>query len=102
YAFMMVAIAVMMLRKSARDHPRSFRTPMLWLIGPLTIAGCVFLFFNLPMAAMLVLPIWGAVGILIYFLYGYRTSHVGRGLSEVHETELGDLQPPIPGVDEAR
>jgi intracellular septation protein len=40
----------MMLRKTAPNHPRKFRTPALWLVGPLTIAGTVFLFFNLPPA----------------------------------------------------
>jgi APA family basic amino acid/polyamine antiporter len=87
YAFMMVAIAVMMLRKTAPNFPRAFRTPVLWLIGPATILGCVFLFFNLPASAMLVLPIWGAIGLAIYYLYGYRKSHVGRGLVEVHEDD---------------
>ena len=96
YAFMMVAIAVMMLRKTAPNFPRGFRTPALWLIGPATIFGCVFLFFNLPAAAMLVLPIWGAVGLAIYYLYGYRKSHVGRGLTEVHEAD--DDLPPAQGV----
>lgn len=98
YAFMMVAIAVMILRKTAPNATRSFRTPALWLIGPLTIAGCLFLFLNLPLAAMLVLPIWGAVGVVIYFLYGYRTSHVGRGLVEVHEGEVASLEPDTPGI----
>ena len=96
YAFMMVAIAEMMLRKTAPNFPRGFRTPALWLIGPATIFGCVFLFFNLPAAAMLVLPIWGAVGLAIYYLYGYRKSHVGRGLTEVHEAD--DDLPPAQGV----
>ena len=96
YAFMMVAIAVMMLRKTAPNFPRAFRTPALWLIGPATIAGCVFLFFNLPAAAMLVLPIWGAIGLAIYYLYGYRKSHVGQGLVEVHEAD--DDLPPGQGV----
>ncbi|MFS0737821.1 amino acid permease [Sphingomonas sp. 1P06PA] len=87
YAFMMVAIAVMMLRKTEPNRPRKFRTPLLWLIGPATIAGCVFLFFNLPLDAMLVLPIWGAFGLLIYFVYGYRSSHLGRGIVEVPELD---------------
>jgi APA family basic amino acid/polyamine antiporter len=100
YAFMMVAIAVMLLRKTAPDVPRKFRTPALWFVGPATIAGCIFLFLNLPIAAMLVLPAWGAVGVAIYFAYGYRTSHVGRGLIEVHEPEIHDIEPGIPGVDE--
>ncbi|MEH3103820.1 MAG: amino acid permease [Sphingomonas phyllosphaerae] len=86
YAFAMVAVAVMILRRTAAAHPRSFRTPALWLVGPLTIVGCVFLFFNLPSAAMLVLPIWGAIGLVIYFGYSRRNSHLGRGIVEVHET----------------
>ena len=102
YAFMMVAIAVMILRRTAADRQRHFKTPALWLLGPLTIAGCIFLFFNLPAAAMLVLPAWGAVGIVIYFLYSYRNSHLGRGIVEVHETEIHDIKPDIPGVDEHR
>jgi APA family basic amino acid/polyamine antiporter len=86
YAFAMVAVAVMILRRTAPNQPRSFRTPALWLVGPLTIAGCVFLFFNLPSAAMLVLPVWGAVGLVIYFGYSRSHSHLGRGIVEVHET----------------
>ncbi|MDP8914758.1 MAG: amino acid permease [Pseudomonadota bacterium] len=102
YAFMMVAIAVMLLRKKEPNRPRKFRTPALWLVGPLTIAGCLFLFFNLPAAAMLVLPIWAAIGLVVYFLYSYRHSHLGRGIVEVHEPEIHDIQPHIPGVDEPR
>jgi basic amino acid/polyamine antiporter, APA family len=102
YAFFMVAIAVMMLRKSEPNRPRKFKTPALWLVGPATIAGCLFLFFNLPFEAMLVLPIWAAVGLVIYFLYGYRKSHLGRGIVEVHEPEIHDIKPEIPGVDEDR
>ncbi|MBB3347064.1 MULTISPECIES: amino acid permease [unclassified Sphingomonas] len=85
YAFMMVAIAVMILRRTARDHKRDFRTPALWLVGPMTIVGCVFLFFNLPSAAMLVLPIWGAVGLVIYFAYSRHHSHVGRGIVDADD-----------------
>jgi len=102
YAFLMVAIAVMMLRKRDPDRPRKFRVPALWLVGPLTIIGCVGLYLLLPLAAILVLPIWAAVGLLIYFGYSYRASHLGRGIVEVHEPEIHDIEPPIPGVDEPR
>ena len=87
YAFMMVAIAVMILRRTAAGQSRVFRTPALWLLGPLTIVGCVFLFFNLPLDAMLVLPIWGALGMVIYFAYSRGASHLGRGIVEVPEPE---------------
>ena len=97
YAFMMVAIAVMMLRKSEPNRVRSFRTPALWLVGPLTIAGCIFLFLNLPFEAMIVLPAWGAIGIVIYYLYGYRKSHVGQGIVEVHDLDADTPHRPVDG-----
>ncbi len=100
YAFLMVAIAVWLLRKRDPGRKRAFRVPALWLVTPLTIVGCLFLFFNLPKEAMLVLPIWTAIGIVVYMLYGYRMSHLGRGLVEVHEPEIHDIDPSIPGVDE--
>ena len=100
YAFLMVAIAVWQLRRRDPDRKRAFRVPAIWLVAPLTIIGCLFLFFNLPQEAMLVLPIWTAIGVVLYMLYGYRKSHLGRGLVEVHEPEIHDIEPPIPGVDE--
>ncbi len=95
YAFFMVAIAVMLLRKTEPNRPRKFKTPALWLVGPLTIAGCLFLFLNLPFEAMIVLPVWGAVGMVIYYAYSRSHSHLGRGLVEVHED---DLATPPPGT----
>jgi APA family basic amino acid/polyamine antiporter len=102
YAFFMVAIAVMLLRRRDPTRERKFRVPALWLVGPLTMIGCLFLFFNLPRDAMLVLPVWTAIGLVVYFGYSYRNSHLGRGLVEVHEAEIRQLQPEIPGVDEVR
>jgi len=98
YAFMMVAIAVMLLRKRDPGRARKFRVPALWLVGPLTIVGCIFLFLNLPFEAMIVLPLWTAVGFLVYFGYSRGHSHLGKGLIEVHEPEVLDINPPTPGV----
>ena len=48
---------------------------------------------------MLVLPIWGAVGMVIYFLYGRSRSHLGRGVVESHEVEaVTDIEPHTPGT----
>lgn len=87
YAFFMVAVVVMMLRRTDPDRHRPFRTPALWFVGPATLLGCLFLFLNLPYSAMLVLPVWTAIGLLFYFLYSRRNSHLGRGLVEVHEMD---------------
>lgn len=99
YAFLMVAVAVMLLRRNDPDRPRSFRTPALWLVGPATIFGCAFLFLNLPTEAMLVLPVWSTIGLVVYFAYSRRNSHLGRGVVEVHEPEYADVEPGIPGID---
>ena len=48
---------------------------------------------------MLFLPIWGAIGLVIYFTYSRGSSHLGRGIVEVHEPEYADVRPDIPGVD---
>ena len=100
YAFLMVAVSVMMLRKTAPDRQRAFKVPALMIIGPLTIFGCIFLFFNLPAAAMMVLPIWTVIGFAVYFGYSRHRSHLGRGIVEVHEEEAHDLAPHLPGVDD--
>ncbi|ESQ89508.1 amino acid permease [Asticcacaulis sp. AC460] len=96
FAFFMVAIAVLVLRKTDPNRVRPFKTPLVWIVAPLAIVGTLGLYLNLPMVAKLVLPIWGAIGLLIYFAYSRGHSHVGRGLTEVHEDDA-DLPPP-PGT----
>ena len=99
FAFFMVAIAVMILRRSDPGRYRPFRTPLVWIIAPIAAIGCLGLYLNLPFIAKMVLPVWGAIGLLIYFLYSRGHSHVGRGLIEVHE-EDADLPPPaVPPIN---
>ncbi len=102
YAFLMVAIAVWQLRKTDPKRKRPFRVPAIWLVAPLTILGCLFLFFNLPGPAMLVLPVWGAIGVVIYYAYSYRHSYVGRGIIDVPELSPDAPEsvglPPLPGA----
>lgn len=90
YAFLMVAVAVLVLRKRDPNRKRHFRVPMVWVVAPATIIGCVLLFFNLPIAAMLFLPGWGILGVVIYFLYSRGNSHLGRGIVEVVDDVAGE------------
>lgn len=89
YAFLMVAVAVMLLRRQAPDRPRPFRVAGLAIVGPLTIVGCLFLFLNLPFEAMIVLPVWTIIGLLVYFGYSRSRSHLGRGIVEVVDDVAG-------------
>ncbi|MGV7122577.1 MULTISPECIES: amino acid permease [unclassified Sphingopyxis] len=96
FAFFMVAISVMVLRRTDPNRHRPFRTPLVFVVAPLAILGCVVLYLSLPLTAKLVLPIWGAIGLLIYFGYSRSRSHVGRGLVEVHELDSDAPPPPVP------
>ncbi|MFM5894363.1 MAG: amino acid permease [Novosphingobium sp.] len=87
FAFFMVAVSVMVLRKTDPDRRRPFRTPFVWIIAPLAMIGCLGLYFSLPLTAILVLPGWGLVGLLVYYFYSRQRSHVGLGLTEVHELD---------------
>jgi APA family basic amino acid/polyamine antiporter len=87
FAFFMVAVAVMILRLRDPGRTRPFRTPLIWVTGPVAAMGCVFLYWNLPLSSILVLPIWGGIGLAFYFAYGYSRSHVGRGLKGLPPTD---------------
>ena len=50
FAFFMVAIAVMVLRKKDPDRKRPFRAPGVFIVAPLAIIGCLVLYFSLPSA----------------------------------------------------
>src|SRR5690606_28878500 len=49
FAFLIVALTVMALRIREKNRPRPFKTPAIWLIGPLAISGCLILFIFLPL-----------------------------------------------------
>jgi APA family basic amino acid/polyamine antiporter len=82
FAFAMVSVGVMLLRKRDPGRARPFRTPAVYVVAPLSIAGCLLLGFNLNMESKLLFVSWTVIGLIFYFLYGYRHSHVGRGVVE--------------------
>ncbi len=71
-AFIVVCVGIMMLRLSAPNAPRPFRTPFVWLIAPLGVVTCGTLMFSLSSATWIRLAVWTALGLAIYFAYGYR------------------------------
>lgn len=93
FAFAMVGVSVLVLRKTDPGRHRPFRTPLLWIVAPLAIAGCIALYLFLPLLAQLVLFVWGAIGLLVYFGYSRSRSHVGRGIIDVDDDP--NLQPEL-------
>jgi APA family basic amino acid/polyamine antiporter len=74
FAFLTVSVGVMVLRVREPGRHRPFRTPLIWLVGPLAFGGCAFLLLSLPMHTQMTFLKWTAAGLLVYFLYGYRKS----------------------------
>ena len=73
-AFVFVAICMLVMRRRAPDAPRTFRTPLPWLVGLVAILGCLYLFYSLPTTTQLWFLGAHVIGFLIYFLYGARRS----------------------------
>lgn len=78
FAFLVVALAVMLLRRTEPSRPRPFCTPFITLVGPLSVIGCIVLFLYLPLSAKLVFPAWGSIGLVVYLFYGRRRSPLRR------------------------
>src|SRR5262245_12672156 len=71
-AFVVVCIGIMMLRLSAPDAARPFRTPFVWFIAPAGVVTCTALMLSLSTATWIRLAVWTALGLAIYFAYGSR------------------------------
>ena len=81
FAFFMVALGVMVLRKTDPGRARPFRTPLVWIVGPLAMAGCVLLFFSLGWNPTIkYFCIWAAIGLVVYFLFSRKHSNLARGI----------------------
>ena len=73
-AFIAVAVCMMIMRVKAPDQKRLFTAPLPWVIGPLGIIGCIYLFISLPFATVWRFFAWNALGLLVYLLYARHKS----------------------------
>jgi basic amino acid/polyamine antiporter, APA family len=74
FAFVLVAIGVIILRRTRPDLKRPFRTPLVPLLPILSVLASVWLMLNLQSSTWVRFGIWLAVGLVIYFTYSYRHS----------------------------
>jgi len=85
-AFMLVCIGVILLRHTAPDIPRPFRTPGVPLVPILGAIICLAQMIGLPLATWERLVVWLAAGLVVYFTYSYRSSRL-------IQPELNELRP---------
>ena len=75
-AFVLVCGGVIVLRRTQPDRPRPFKAPFGVLLPVLGMLSCGALMLFLPLETMARFVIWLAVGLVIYFAYGIRRSHL--------------------------
>jgi len=78
FAFLLVCLGVMVLRRTDPDRPRPFRVPFVWVVAPLGVVACLLTIANLPPMAWVRFAVWMVIGLVVYFAYGYRRSVLGR------------------------
>ncbi|MEV4441909.1 amino acid permease, partial [Streptomyces sp. NPDC049577] len=78
FAFVVVALGVIILRRSRPDLPRAFRTPFVPYVPVLSVIASIWLMLNLPAETWVRFAVWMLLGSGLYFVYGARHSRVGR------------------------
>ncbi|MFE7974361.1 amino acid permease [Streptomyces shenzhenensis] len=79
FAFVVVAVGVVILRRTRPDLHRAFRTPWVPVVPVLSVAATLWLMLNLPAETWLRFAVWMVLGFVVYFLYGRTHSRLARG-----------------------
>jgi APA family basic amino acid/polyamine antiporter len=76
FAFILVAIGVVVLRRKRPDLPRAFHCPGVPVVPILAVLASFYLMLNLPAATWLRFGIWMVIGLAVYFLYSAPRSRL--------------------------
>lgn len=85
FAFAAVSASVLILRRTAPDLPRAFRTPWVPFIPLVSLLCCLYLMLNLQLITWVGFLVWLAVGLALYFGYGRRHSRLAERTPEAAE-----------------
>lgn len=78
FAFVIVCLGVMILRFRHPDIERPFRTPAVFVVGPLGAAASLLLMVGLPADTWVRLGVWLVIGLAIYFFYSRKHSRLRK------------------------
>lgn len=77
-AFIATSAAVLILRRLEPARARPFKTPLAFIVCPLAILGCLYLFFSLQRSTQELFFLWMAAGLPLYFLFGAWRSRLAK------------------------
>jgi APA family basic amino acid/polyamine antiporter len=77
-AFVAVCAAMLVLRRREPGTERKFRAPLAWVVGPIGILGCLYLFYSLPSRTQLFFLTAQVIGLMLYAIYGGRAAERAR------------------------
>ena len=78
FAFILVCIGVIIMRKKMPEAPRAFRAPLVPLVPILGVGTCLFMMVFLPLDTWIRLIVWMMIGLDVYLFYGMRKSHLNK------------------------
>src|SRR6266446_4547181 len=90
FAFILVCIGVVILRRTEANRPRPFRVPFSPIFPILGVIFCFVLMLSLPLETWIRFFVWLGIGLLIYFFYGVAHSKLRRG----EDAGITEDQPP--------
>lgn len=79
FAFALVSVGVLIMRKTDPDTPRPFRTPWVPFIPILAVLVCLSMIFSLGPANWIRLGVWMIIGFVVYFTYSIKNSKIRKG-----------------------
>jgi APA family basic amino acid/polyamine antiporter len=74
FAFVIVSVGVIVLRRSSPERPRAFRVPFSPVTPILSVVCCLGLMLGLPLETWIRFLVWLVVGLFIYFCYSRKRS----------------------------
>jgi basic amino acid/polyamine antiporter, APA family len=76
FAFVLVNVGVIILRRTRPEMPRPYRVPWSPVLPILGVLFAVYLMSDLPWTTWVRFVVWLAIGLIIYWLYGYKNSRL--------------------------
>ena len=79
FAFILVCLGVLIMRKKMPEAPRAFRTPLVPFVPIAGVLVCLFMMVFLPLDTWIRLIVWMMIGFDLYIFYGMKNSALNKG-----------------------